>query len=246
MFCKHCGKALAPEAQFCSSCGRAQSDPVAPHSYGAASSTGPAPGIAPTSGKAIGSLICGLFFIILPAGLAAIILGHLALSEIKKSAGRIKGEGLAIAGLVLGYMGIAFIPIALIIAAIAIPNLLRARIAANEASAVSTIRVLVTAEISHQAAHPEDGFSCDFRQVVSEAGLDPDMAHGTLHGYVFRLSDCSSEGTGKNITKFHIVAYPAARNQTGRRAFCVDESAVIRFSPNGSAMQCLQNGDLLQ
>lgn len=48
-----------------------------------------------------------------------------------------KGEGLAIAGLVLGYAWIVSIPVILIIAAIAIPNLLRARMAANESSAVA-------------------------------------------------------------------------------------------------------------
>lgn len=48
--------------------------------------------------------------------------------------------GLAITGLVLGYLGIAMIPLILIIAAIAIPNLLRARMAANESSAAHAIR----------------------------------------------------------------------------------------------------------
>ena len=83
------------------------------------------PGVpTPTSGKAIASLVCGVFFFILPASIAAVVLGHLSLSEIKKSAGRVQGQGLAIAGLVLGYMGLAGIPFA-IIAASAIPNWLR-------------------------------------------------------------------------------------------------------------------------
>src|SRR5262249_32129647 len=92
-------------------------------------------GPATTSGKAIGSLVCGIISVF-PFCLVAIILGHLSLSEIRKSAGRLKGDGMAIAGLVLGYLGIVAIPIILIVAAIAIPNLLRARQAANEASAV--------------------------------------------------------------------------------------------------------------
>ena len=49
----------------------------------------------PTSGKAIGSLISGIFFLFLPASIVAVILGHLSLSEIRKSAGRIKGQGIA-------------------------------------------------------------------------------------------------------------------------------------------------------
>ena len=57
------------------------------------------------SGKATASMVCGILFFFWPAALAAIILGHLALSEIKHSAGRLAGRGKAIAGLVLGYAG---------------------------------------------------------------------------------------------------------------------------------------------
>jgi len=71
------------------------------------------------------------------SAVAAIILGHLALSEIKKSAGRLKGQGLATAGLILGVCGDRIDPRDLIIAAIAIPNLLRAKMAANEASSLA-------------------------------------------------------------------------------------------------------------
>src|SRR5258708_6362861 len=127
VFCLKCGTALAEGAYFCPKCG-------ADNSPGAITPTGSTPGapdtpVQPqqTSGMAIGSLVCGLFpFLILPS-IAAVILGHIALSQIKRSAGRLKGSGMAIAGLVLGYGSVAFIPIILIIAAIAIPNLLRAR-----------------------------------------------------------------------------------------------------------------------
>ena len=91
-----------------------------------------------TSGKAIGSLICGLLFFFFPVAIVAIILGHISLSEIRRAGGRLTGRGLAIGGLVLGYAGVSFIPV-LIIAAIAIPNLLRAKMAANEASAIGSL-----------------------------------------------------------------------------------------------------------
>ena len=61
------------------------------------------------------------------------------------------GDGMAIAGLVLGYIGFAAIPFILIIAAIAIPNLLRARMAANEASAVGSLRTINVAALSYSA-----------------------------------------------------------------------------------------------
>jgi hypothetical protein len=73
------------------------------------------------------ALSAGLLFSVPFAFVAAVIFGHLGLSEIRKSAGRLKGDGLAIAGLVLGYMWVVSIPIILIIAAIAIPNVMRAR-----------------------------------------------------------------------------------------------------------------------
>src|ERR1700751_2360808 len=52
-----------------------------------------------------------------------------------KALGRLTGRGMAMAGLILGYIGVAMIPFILIVAAIAIPNLLRARMAANQAGA---------------------------------------------------------------------------------------------------------------
>src|SRR5947208_16471365 len=133
MLCSVCGNPVSDGERFCRVCGTqiaGASISSSPPAVGAA-------GSAQTSGKAIVSLVCGLFFVLLPAAIIAIIFGHLSLSEIRKSAGHLKGEGFAIAGLVLGYLGVLAIPFVLIIAAIAIPNLLRARIAANEASAVA-------------------------------------------------------------------------------------------------------------
>lgn len=83
----------------------------------------PAPGLpwtpqAPTSTKAIISLVCGIVsvvglltcwvsvFVSLPTGLAAVVLGALARSEITRSAGGRRGEGMALAGLITGVVGI--------------------------------------------------------------------------------------------------------------------------------------------
>jgi hypothetical protein len=104
-----------------------------------------------TSGLATASLIFGIPFLFFPFPIVAVVFGHVSLSQIKKSAGRLGGKGLAIAGLVLGYLGIAMIPLTLIIAAIAIPNLLRARMAANESSALYSLRTINTAQVSYQA-----------------------------------------------------------------------------------------------
>src|SRR6266852_2316609 len=61
-----------------------------------------------TSGKALGSLISGIFGLLLfPVAIVAIILGHISRSEIRKSNGRLQGAGMALTGLIFGYAGIA-------------------------------------------------------------------------------------------------------------------------------------------
>lgn len=77
-----------------------------PYSAQYAQPYAPSPGYAPvgpTSGMAIASLVCSLLGI----GLVGVILGHLALNEINKSNGYTQGRGLAIAGLIIGYLQIA-------------------------------------------------------------------------------------------------------------------------------------------
>ncbi len=200
---------------------------------------------AETSGKAIVSLIFGLFFFCFPFSIIAIIFGHLSLSEIRKSAGRLKGDGMAIAGLVLGYAGIAAIPVILIVAAIAIPNLLRARIAANEASAMNGVRTVVTAEVTYAGVHPDQGYTCSL-SALSQGGLiSGALASGQKNGYAFELSGCSEPGNGASA-HYQVVAYPLRANQTGVRAFCSDESAVIKTDSEGSPQKCLESGGALQ
>ena len=237
MFCAQCGTTLADGSRFCTVCGRGVLAPEAPPTP-----TGP---VAPqqTDRKAVASLILGCFFFLLPAAIVAVILGHMSLSEIRKSAGRLKGEDLAIGGLVFGYMGLAVIPV-LIIAAIAIPNLLRARIAANESSAASAIRILNTAESRYAASHPGAGYSCS----LSDLGelIDPPLVRGSRNGYVFELAGCSGETSGGPNVRYQVVAYPQTTNRSGVRAFCSDESGLIKFDINGSPQACLKSGLALQ
>lgn len=246
-FCAACGNSLPAEERFCRVCGRdssAEAAPSPPTAYSAPPySTAPVPGAPPqTSGKAIGSLVCGLLLFFFPASVVAIILGHLSLSEINKSGGRLEGRGLAIAGLVLGYAGVAFIPLILIIAAIAIPNLLHARIAANEASAVASVRTLVTVETSYSGNHANTGFTCSLSDLAQDQLISPPLAGGTSRGYAFELSNCTPATDGGANIKFQVVAYPQTPNTTGKRAFCSDESGVIKVDANGSAQGCLENG----
>ena len=242
-FCAACGNSLTADDKFCRVCGRAASAGIA---VTPAVGTATPPANADTSGKAILSLICGLLFFIPFLFIVAIVLGHLALSEIRKSAGRLKGEGIAIAGLVLGYIGIVGIPLILIVAAIAIPNLLRARMAANESSAIASVRTLEAAEVTYAAAHPEQGYTCSLSDLADAASIKGPLATGQKNGYVFELTGCSAATEGGPNVKYQVVAYPLRVNQTGVRAFCSDESAAVKVDSGGSARGCMEKGSALQ
>ncbi|MGH9547290.1 MAG: DUF4190 domain-containing protein [Terriglobales bacterium] len=247
MICSQCGKTVAEGTTFCPTCGQ----PIALTDAGAAklplqALTGQAGPVAveQTSGLAIVSLIFGLLFLFFPLPILAIVFGHVSLSQIKKSAGRLGGKGLAIAGLVLGYLGIAMIPLILIIAAIAIPNLLRARIAANESSAVYSVRTINTAQVTYQSNFPTVGFAPDLqslggaspctRNPATACLIDDRLAVATTlpgrNGYIFTLAR-SEDGT-----RYFVSAVPVKRNQSGIRTFCSTEDGVVRVDQGGVAV----------
>ena len=130
------------------------------------------------------------------------------------------------------------VAIILIIAAIAIPNLLRARMAANESSAVAGMRTLVTAQISYQSAYPTTGFG------VALANLGPTSATGcatpnsTTGCFIdWTLASATTAATAKNgyiysvtgtSTSFQTAAAAANWNQTGVRSFCAIADGVPR------------------
>lgn len=257
MFCPQCGSTNPNSAQYCSNCGTSF---VASHAVSAAPASGRAPAPpanVPTSGKAIASLICGIFTIFFPAAIAAIILGHLSVSDIRKSAGRLGGRGIAIAGLVLGYGGIALIALILIIAAFAIPNLLRGNIAANEASAVGALRTINVAAVTYQSEY-ENGFPSSLEVLggdrraaatCNQAGLlDRSLAFGRKFGYGFTYTPKYPYGspepvispkaaargcTSGGASGFTLTANPLERGSTGRRSFYTDQTGVIRYASNG-------------
>jgi type IV pilus assembly protein PilA len=147
------------------------------------------------------------------------------------------------------------VAIILIIAAIAIPNLLRAKISANESSAVGSVRNIVTAETSYQASYPQYGFATTLNILGPNGGpacptgpdptigaclLDANLASAALSlksGYRFR-SDGDNPVPNPNpppantITGFSVSASPQTWNQTGVRVFCAGDDGVLRQNPN--------------
>ena len=132
------------------------------------------------------------------------------------------------------------VAIILIIAAIAIPNLLRARIAANESSAVSSIRTINTAQISYQSAYPTTGYAssltvlgpttssgCSTPTAATACLIDYTLSTATAapgkSGYIFSLASANSN------TSYGVGGSAVTWNQTGVRSFCSIEDGVIRF-----------------
>lgn len=205
-----------------------------------------------TDGKAVGSLICGIlsvtiFWIL--AGIPAVILGHMSLSSIKKSMGRLKGNGMAIAGLVMGYISVAFIPFMLIIAAIAIPNLMRSRLHANDSAAAANIRTIITAQVMYSTTYPAQGYArdlatlgpgpsgtcaasgasqtynCQLDSILANASCTGD-AWCTKDAFRYRVSGvCEAGGV---CSDFLVIGIPLNSN-TGTKSYCATSDAVVRF-----------------
>ncbi len=221
----NCGHSLADEALVCNNC------------QTALQASAGAPAEPQTSGKAIASLVLSFFSLLLVPAIMAIVFGHISLSEIKKSAGRLKGQGLAIAGLVIGYCSVAFVPFLLIVAAIAIPNLLRARVAANQASAVGCLRTFNTAAITYSNEYNR-GFPKNISVMGPPPGnaqtgeqganlIDSPLASGMKSGYKFTYTPLAMDNKG-NPRGYTIQADSIGEGTTGQRHFFTDESGVIR------------------
>ncbi len=243
-FCLGCGNSLASGERFCPSCGR---DALAGASFPRVDPA-VAIGLMPEpSNKAIFSLVCGALFLILPFSFVAVIWGYLALSEIRKNPGRLTGRGMAIAGIVLGYVGVA---LTAFLIGLGIYAQHTARKAVTHSTirsgkpVVSAIRTLNTAEIAYAQAHKSLGYTCSLSDLSNAWGIG-NLSEGHAHGYVFELKDCkASKGTGP-VVMYRLVAYPATQ-KPGAAAYCSDESDVIRVSRNGSAEDCLRTGTDLE
>jgi type IV pilus assembly protein PilA len=145
------------------------------------------------------------------------------------------------------------VAIILIIAAIAIPNLLRARLAANEASAVASLRTISTAETMYASTYPNIGYTCSLTYLGppasgSPAGstgagiLDNVLSTGQKAGYIFGLQDCA----GTPRANYTSTAAPVNVGGTGTRAFCSATPGVINFAGDGLVATCLASGSVIQ
>jgi type IV pilus assembly protein PilA len=243
MTCPRCQSSNAPEASFCASCG----------------STLPSSRVrrAPRRGLAIASLALGILSLptlglLLIGGLLGIVLGIVALTKANAQPTEYGGRGMAIAGIVCSAASFLAIPFVGILAAIAIPSLLRARVSANEAATIGDIRTIITWEMTYQAAN--GGFfdkpeclqapgNCIPKYTGPPALLDGTLAHlqpksGYRRSFFPGLTLPPEVAVEKGVSPTSLqswayVAAPISQNQTGVRAFCGDSTGRLCYTLGG-------------
>ena len=144
------------------------------------------------------------------------------------------------------------VAIILIIAGIAIPNMARSRMAANEASAVNSMRALTTAENMYNSTYPTIGYACNLSTLgpgsnppdsVHAGIIDSSLSGGFKAGYNFNPGACMVAGA--TTVTFQYSATPLGVGQTGTRYFCVDNTGVVRYDTTSTA-QCFAVGPPIQ
>lgn len=136
------------------------------------------------------------------------------------------------------------VAIILIIAAIAIPNLLRSRIAANEASAVGSLRTINTAEITYASTYPSVGYATTMTYLAGTSCASPTSTAACLIDATLGAAT-SSSGTGKSGYYFTLAASsslgyllngdPLHAGSTGIKHFYTDGTAVIHYNLSASS-----------
>ena len=210
-----------------------------------------------TDSNAVVSMILGIVSFALClgflTGIPAVILGHISRSKIAKSGGRLKGDGMALAGLIMGYCSFVFI---LFFAAIFIPNIVRNKISANESAAASTVRTVNTAQVTYETAYPSRGYAANLAtlgpgsSISCSAGPTADHAcllDGTLGAprctsgvwcqkYQFKFTMTATCSAADSPTpenpgecKDYVVVATPVSSSTGLHSYCSTTDAVVRI-----------------
>ena len=132
------------------------------------------------------------------------------------------------------------VAIILIIAAIAIPSLMRSRMRANEANAVASLRVIHTSAVTYATTYPDLGFPASLLVLAGPNPCSPSstqaclvdsvLAAGVKEGYNFVW-------TGDGVIPsyaFTLTATPQVAGASGQNMYCTDQTGVIRYDPTGS------------
>ena len=211
---------------------------------------------APRRGLAIASLVLGILSIptfgcLIVGAVAGVVLGIVALLRTNREPHLYGGKGLAIAGIATSALSLLIVIPLGIIAAIAIPSLMRARVSANEAGTIGDIRTVMSAEAAYQSASggyygPPQCLSAPTTCLPAYSGptfLDSQLASGTVKsGYrrTFHAGPVAPAVPGppaptESLESFAYTAVPVERGKTGTRGFCGDSTGRICFTTDGSA-----------
>ena len=155
-----------------------------------------------TSGAIFGIAV---FLLMIPLSL---ILGIVALSRAKKMPHEYGGKSLAVTGIIFSSCGILLLPVFGIIGAIAVPNLMAARKAANEAGAISGLRTIIIAEETYRA---ENGWCADLQTLGAQNMIDSRLVKGENNGYRFMVINLPTMNRDCAITATPISTLDGAR-----------------------------------
>jgi type II secretory pathway pseudopilin PulG len=189
----------------------------------------------PRRGLAIASLVLGIIGIptlglLCVGGITGIILGIIALNKVKSNPAQYAGRGLAIAGIVLSALSM-LIAIPGIIAAIAIPNLLKSQQVAREMEALGEVVTIAHAQDRYSVTKGRGQFT-NLRTLGAEGLIDSDLASGQKGGYLFSSEPVSS---GSGTSMFDTTARPVTAGTfgTGNRSFGSNETMIL-YESEGS------------
>jgi type IV pilus assembly protein PilA len=131
---------------------------------------------------------------------------------------------------------------------IAIPTVGSLKKKANDLSAVQSVHTIMNAENMFESNYPTNGYSCSLSalggdpksgppSITGAQLIQPDLASGAKSGYIFTVSNCTKVNLGgtDRITGYTVTAVPQTVGQTGDRAYCADQSGIIKFDPAGGA-----------
>jgi type IV pilus assembly protein PilA len=135
---------------------------------------------------------------------------------------------------------VVLVAILLVVAAIAIPNLLHSNLTENESAAVASLRALNAACANYSmlyGGYPRSLSSLgsgDAADSTSAALIDATLASGAKGGYIFTYAP-GATGISGNVLSYSFTANPATPSHTGQRRFFTDQSGVIRANMSGAA-----------
>jgi len=230
--CAQCGFVGWSEIENCKSCGAPLNQPAASYSQAGGSYDPWDQTEGEQKGLAIAALLLGILSFI-TFGLAfigpiiGIILAVKAMGRVSREPWKYGGRGMAIAGLILSITSLATVVPVGIVAAIAIPNLLASRRAANEGSAISSVRTIAQAEVTFQSTFAKYG---TLEELAASGLIDPNLRSGTKNGYRFAVTLDS-----ENPESFEVTGVPIEYKNHGVRSFFIDETFVIRGGDNFGA-----------